>query len=53
MSADRTGRSEMGKWFDYYEKILISYLVILTGNSYPELAENISKYVWSPVFANH
>jgi phosphoribosylpyrophosphate synthetase len=32
MSADRTGRSEM---------------VILTGNSYPELAENISKIVYS------
>lgn len=32
MSADRSGRSEM---------------VILTGNSYPELAENISRIVYS------
>ncbi|CAF1219141.1 unnamed protein product [Adineta steineri] len=32
MSADRTGRGEM---------------VILTGNSYPELAENISRIVYS------
>jgi hypothetical protein len=52
MSADRTGRAEMGKNIIFTLLIdsnifivafYVLFIVILTGNSYPELAENISR----------